>query len=322
MGYTVRTRKEIHKFYAREILPDLKSLEEKRLKLRGSVKRFFRLLLISCIVLFFILLPISDSWLDSLKMSAGINIIVFAAIAGCSNSINLYQNKVRYLVEGRLIKFLVPDFRYEPNGSIPLGTFLRSQLFLHKPKVYNGRNKVTGKIGETRVTLSEVESVEQGSEDKIPRFAGIFLVAEFNKTFKTRTIVVPDLACTLLGPAGQTVQSMNIYRPPLVKLEDPEFEDYFAVYADDQIEARYILSPALMERILTYRKKYDRHVYLSFIGQRLFMAVRTSWYPLFQPSIAVSLFEYEQIEEYCEILQMALSTVDELNLNTRIWSKQ
>ena len=77
-----------------------------------------------------------------------------------------------------------------------------------------------------------------------------------------------------------------------------------------------------MERILTYRKKYDRHVYLSFIGQRLFMAVRTSWYPLFQPSIAVSLFEYEQIEEYCEILQMALSVVDELNLNTRIWNKQ
>ena len=48
---------------------------------------------------------------------------------------------------------------------------------------------------------------------------------------------------------GQKLQSFTtaFSKRQLIKLEDPEFEKLFAVYGDDQIEARYILTPALMQ---------------------------------------------------------------------------
>ena len=35
-----------------------------------------------------------------------------------------------------------------------------------------------------------------------------------------------------------------------MKLENPDFEKTFDVYSTDQIEARYLLSPSMMERLL------------------------------------------------------------------------
>ena len=48
---------------------------------------------------------------------------------------------------------------------------------------------------------------------------------------------------------------MNFSRPPLVKLEDPEFEKHFVVSGEDQVEARYILSTCLMQRLTDFRNK-------------------------------------------------------------------
>ena len=48
---------------------------------------------------------------------------------------------------------------------------------------------------------------------------------------------------------------MECCRGELIKMEDVAFERGVVVYGDDQIEARYILSTSLMERILAYKKK-------------------------------------------------------------------
>ena len=37
-------------------------------------------------------------------------------------------------------------------------------------------------------------------------------------------------------------------------LEDPEFERHFAVYADDEVEARMVLTPAMMRKLTALRK--------------------------------------------------------------------
>ena len=39
-----------------------------------------------------------------------------------------------------------------------------------------------------------------------------------------------------------------------IRLEDPEFQKQFEVYCDDQITARYVLTPAFMQRL----KKTER----------------------------------------------------------------
>jgi hypothetical protein len=59
-----------------------------------------------------------------------------------------------------------------------------------------------------------------------------------NKPIKTRTIVLPNRS-SLFGKN----------RFEKIELEDPEFEKIWDTYGEDQIEARYVLTTAFMERL-------------------------------------------------------------------------
>ncbi len=68
-----------------------------------------------------------------------------------------------------------------------------------------------------------------------------------------------------------------------VHLEDPHFEDRFAVYASDQIEARTILTPSFMARLLDLEQGLDKgRVTASFNGAELLILIPS--HTLFQPS--------------------------------------
>ena len=108
-------------------------------------------------------------------------------------------------------------------------------------------------------------------------------------------------------------------RGELVKMDDPEFEKLFVVYSKDQIEARYILSTSLMKRIIDFKKKTKKDIYLSFINNKIFVAI--SYYKnLFEPRIFSTLINFDLIKEYYEDMVIAIGIVEELNLNTRIWA--
>jgi len=104
-------------------------------------------------------------------------------------------------------------------------------------------------------------------------------------------------------------------------MDDNNFEREFVVYSSDQIEARYILSHSLMKKLLEFKNKSEHPVYISFIGNHIHMAV---YYDkdLFEPSIFRSLLEYKIAMEYVKTLHLAISIVDELKLNQKLWSKQ
>ena len=102
---------------------------------------------------------------------------------------------------------------------------------------------------------------------------------------------------------------------------DPEFEKLFVVYGTDQIESRYILSPALMQRIVEFKTKRQKPIYLSFVGSSIFVALSETR-PLFEPKIFSSILDFKTVCGYFEDLRVAVEIVEDLNLNTRIWSKE
>ncbi|HUX56652.1 MAG TPA: DUF3137 domain-containing protein [Bacteroidales bacterium] len=123
------------------------------------------------------------------------------------------------------------------------------------------------------------------------------------------------------GKIGQSLQAMSGSRGELIKLEDPEFEKEFCVYGDDQIEARYILSPALMQRIVEFKRKWNTKVYLSFRDSKVYIAIKLNK-NLFETRLFKSIVDYAFIEENIRFLVLLTGIVEDLNLNTRIWTKQ
>jgi hypothetical protein len=69
-----------------------------------------------------------------------------------------------------------------------------------------------------------------------------------------------------------------------VKLESVEFENKFVVYSNDQVEARYILTPSFMERLVKLQDLMGDNTSYSFVNTNVYVAVPIDE-DLFEPSI-------------------------------------
>jgi hypothetical protein len=103
-------------------------------------------------------------------------------------------------------------------------------------------------------------------------------------------------------------------------MEDPEFEAEFVVYGTDQVEARYVLSTSMLRRILEIRRRWATDVRLAFLESHVYLTIAQAqdW---FEPNVYRSARDPHQIQELADQIALCLHLVDELNLNTRIWSK-
>jgi hypothetical protein len=127
---------------------------------------------------------------------------------------------------------------------------------------------------------------------------------------------------SLLGSFGKWLQEVGAgSKGELVKLEDPEFEEMFAVYSDDQVEARYILTPALMKRLVDFRREADRDSHIAFVNSDVVIAISLKR-ALFEPPIMSTILNKGLAREYLDDVRFATEIVDDLNLNTRIWTKE
>ncbi|MCB1123496.1 MAG: DUF3137 domain-containing protein [Verrucomicrobiae bacterium] len=222
------------------------------------------------------------------------------------------------------------NLSYQPTGLIPQHSFTSSRLFLKGIDRYRGEDYVSGIRGKTDFEFSEIHAeYKTTTRDSKGRtqtqwhtiFKGVFFIADFHKDFRTHTVVLPDTAEKLFGFLGKKLQSMNFMRGDLIKLEDPEFEEEFCVYGSDQIEARYILSPSLMRRILDCKAKFQSKIYLAFLNSKVYLAIETRKNH-FEPRIFKPVNDLSLVNEFRHDLDLIVDVVDDLNLNTRIWSKE
>jgi hypothetical protein len=95
----------------------------------------------------------------------------------------------------------------------------------------------------------------------------------------------------------------------------------FVVYSSDQVESRYILTPAIMESMVNLYKRFDGDIYFSFAGSRVYFANSFST-ALFEPNIFRSGVNFSDVKEMFDLFSMISILVQELNLNTRIWTKK
>ena len=249
-----------------------------------------------------------------------------------------YRGRFKLSVIEPIVKRADPSLSYSPNGYIAQHDFMASRLVLEHPDRYSGDDLIQGRIGETAIRFSEVHAerrrVTRDAKGNTRTewqtiFRGTIVIADFNKEFHGETWVLPDTAQRFLGGFGQTLQSFDRRRGELVKLEDPVFEQHFAVYASDQVEARYILSTSLMQRILDYRTRANRAISLSFVHNHLFLAIPASQDHLAPPSLLIisnlagnprmRSIVLARLREYESYIASVTGIVEDLNLNTRIW---
>lgn len=133
-------------------------------------------------------------------------------------------------------------------------------------------------------------------------FRGQCLRFQFHKTFHGRTLVLRDAGILnrFLGRRGMD----------RVKLESNQFEDAFEVFGTDQVEARFLLTPDLMQRLIELEKVFrGGKLRCSFQNNELLIALEGG--DLFEPgSMFTPLDNPDRVRELLDDFAAIFNVID------------
>ncbi len=327
-------------FYNRELLPLLKEADRlrrrTRAKNRGISLKYFVITLVVIVVAFLVNRIIYGTWVHNDKANVPLVIMIiaiFGLVFYCRKTIK--KNKGSFVgqfkgdIIEKIVHFVDDNLTYSPYKMVSERDFVRSKLFRRKPDSYNGDDFVSGTVGKTYIEFSEVHAkylIQDQDEDGNSRdrwgkiFDGLIFKADFNKHFNGEYFIFTE------KPSRPSRLERLINREEdrlkeTIETEDREFNRQFYVYGTDQVEARYILSASFMRRLLDFKQKTDKKIRLSFIGSAIYVAIPYKR-NLFEPRYRSSVVDKEDTAEFYYDLRTVIDIVKELDLNTRIWSKQ
>ena len=319
----MKTISELTDFYYKTLYPVLQELEEDR---KAVKKRVINISIVFSIIVF-ALLALLAKHLNDLDFLFFIGVLYIAGLGWIYRYlITDYRSDFKQKVIAPLIEEIDKNLNYLPEMHIPLANFNRSKLFTTRPDRVSGNDYVRGKIDNIDIAFSDFHAEKRHKDSKGRTswetiFQGLFIVSDFHKRFHGETIILPDTAQSLFGDLiGSWLQANNFSRNQLIKMDSPAFEKEFVVYGTDQVEARYILTPTLMQKLLNYKKRSKHPLYVSFIGGKIYMAIEYND-DMFEPSVFRSLLNYKIAMEYVATLHLAIGIVEELKLNQKLWSK-
>ncbi|QSW90390.1 DUF3137 domain-containing protein [Flavobacterium endoglycinae] len=223
----------------------------------------------------------------------------------------------------QMISFINPSFQYVEHGYI--GKKELQEIAILKDKNYDitGNDQILGSHNgvpfqycDLHITYMPSIRLEHQSAEEI--FSGQFFMAKFNKTFNTQIVVSPKTGVS--GFITSNSFSANIIQPSnKIMLEDPEFTKMFDVYADDQIEARYVLTPSTMQNIKDIAVKAKGNLFLFFTNNKIIVA-NNNRENKFETGVTTKL-KPELLTSFYQDLYKQFSIIDDLKLNINIWKQ-
>jgi hypothetical protein len=218
------------------------------------------------------------------------------------------------MIKEKVIRFL--GFHYDGDAAdFPLSTFNDADML---PAYTSSalEDRIEGDIGGVPVHFCDAKLTKRKGGGKSRRtvtvFRGPLVISRFPKTFSGRTLVVPDA-----GSIGNFFGEVFNRTTGRVRLESPEFEEVFEVYGTDQVEARYLLTPTTMERLVAFKHRFDGKVRLAFVSDTLLIAIddRRDWFP--NPGLFEKLTNPALVRTQFEEVARLAEIVEALNLNAR-----
>jgi len=206
----------------------------------------------------------------------------------------------------KMVKLLFPKVDFAQNTMAPVNQIVTSKLFawIKKEAPIYSYGQIRSKVNYIEINIADIGIVEENVSNtfidalmRIPflnmfvilyqyvfknivsgksadniyyTYRGMFCWLQFKKNLNGHTVILPSNQRAKLD----RVLSLNFKEEQKINLEDPRFTNQFIVYSTDQVEARYVLSTALMERIVALKEKFNQPIMLSFQNKQLYLAVK------------------------------------------------
>jgi len=266
---TFETRPEFKgfdRFYAQNILPFLQEKEnERKDKLKEGNK--YGLIIAAAIL--------SIAGFVALRFGvylASVAISVGGIIAGFGvpyAMVSKLRGATKQILMGNICKFLGWTFQAKDFGAPDLAMWKDNKLLPGWDRV-RCEDRMSGTVNGANFTFCEAHLETKHTDSKgnttwRTSFRGILLEVDFEREFLGRTVVLRDAGIfNFKKKAGMK----------RVGLVDPKFEKIFEAYGTDQVEARYLLTPTFMQKLVDLETSVSgKKIRFGFLINKLHIAV-------------------------------------------------
>lgn len=140
-------------------------------------------------------------------------------------------------------------------------------------------------------------------------FNGVFIELDMNKKFEGETFILEKDNIKDNLAISKTYEKVN--------LEDSEFAQEFCVYSQNQIEARYILTTAMIDRLKKLKEIYKaEYIRAAFKDDKIIIMIQTGR-DMFQMAGKSQITKETFIQLFDEIISV-LDIIDILKLNEKL----
>ena len=235
-----------------------------------------------------------------------------------------YRNLFKSIFVEKALNNLFDDLIYEPEKGLPYDVIASTNM-MNMGDRYESEDYVSAKYKGIKFEQADVHIEEEytttdsdgnTSTHYVTIFKGRWLVFDFNKNFKANVQISEK------GFGNSKVKRFfgkKEERFKRVKMESEEFNKKFKVYAQDEHEAFYLITPALMERIERLVKGNKGRFLFCFVDNRLHIGVYNHK-SSFEPTSVFKQLDIKVIEEnISEDIRVITQFVDELNLDKNLF---
>ena len=310
----MKTKEELERFFQREILPNISIPQAQQ----GNEKKK-RMIFGGFFVAMLILVLAKQAALSFLLFFGFIVYSVFTRDKSSYKKRRRTIGSYQRLVVKPLINAIDPTLNYSPSRGVSYDAILASRLVEdHHTKKFTANNLLTYQNDGLPVRLSHVYLEHKDEEgDYVPALAGLFAVTEARRPAAGKTIVSFDLAERFLGFVGQGLQYKSMYRGlEKIRLDSPGFEKQYVVHASDRIEANYLLSYTVMEKLTQLIEEYKLFPRISFVKDKVYVVVLDHGF--FQPFSWSKQLRFKDVEQSIDALYFAREVIKAIHHHHRL----
>ncbi len=287
----VKTKLDFEKYYQSEykntILGYYEKLKEKRTA--AIVLRIISGVIVSIMAFLLIDLLNLKTIIDAHYSKLLVFYNIFIAV-GVFLSIKAALSKMMYELNEDIIRDIIAyisenttnDIMFEPKKMLSRDALEKMELFNLDVVKYTGKNYIKALYNKNSMVFSDMETYiidtieikkdiyKNGKKyirtirrkKKRTIFKGIYMGATLNKKNSNHIYLIPNnLNDTVLQ---SKIMSYIKYHGTVVNLENLDFSRKYKVFCDDEVQARYILSLSLMERINKIDEMFSGKKYIVF----------------------------------------------------------
>lgn len=225
---------------------------------------------------------------------------------------NQYKDSIKSKIFPNIFSF-IGNYKYSQKCPDRVHNLEKSKIIPHYT-IENSEDQIEGKYKEVDIDLFETNlKVKSGKNNTRTVFKGIIISLSMHKNFKGQTLIKKDFG-KLFNWLGDKFSKLE-----KVTLEDPEFEKIFEVYSNDQVEARYLLTTAFMERLLKLKKSFNgQDIQCSFYDNKLLIMIELTK-NMFEPESIYKAEDFtDDAKNLLKDMQIIFSIIDTLKLNQNI----